>query len=324
MWDALASDAVRMRDRISNGTGSPERRGQTLMDETFEIGLGHNDSLTRRRAKDDYIKFWDGQAQGLHWFSNWDKTLEWDMPYAQWFVGGTINASYNALDIHQDKGKKQAILWEGEDGTSRTMTYHDMWVEVQKLANALKGLGVQKGDRITIYLPMVPELPVAMLACARIGATHTVIFSGFSSSSIRDRVVDSGSKVVITADGGFRRGKVVPLKPVVDNAIDGIDGVEHVIVLERAKNQIEMGPRDRAWRDLVDEASDTCSAEPLPSTHPLFILYTSGTTGKPKGVLHGTGGYLTHLYSTYRWAFDIKDDDIFFCTADIGWVTGHS
>lgn len=310
------------RCRLLQGPGVQD--GVGFVPETFEIGLGNNDSLTRRQAKEDYVRFWDRQAQNLSWFSPWDKTLDWDLPFARWFVGGTINASYNALDIHQDRAQKPAILWEGEDGTSRTLTYRDMWVHVQRLANALKALGVQKGDRVTIYLPMVPELPVAMLACARIGATHTVIFSGFSSSSVRDRVDDSKSKVIITADGGFRRGKVVPLKPVVDEAIGGLDFVGHVIVLRRANNQIQLGPKDRLWDELVDAMPDTCDAEKLPSTHPLFILYTSGTTGKPKGVLHGTGGYLTHLYSTYRWAFDIKDDDVFFCTADIGWVTGHS
>ncbi len=294
------------------------------MPEAFEIGLGNNDSLTRRQAGEDYVRFWDGQAKGLHWFSAWDRTLDWDPPFARWFVGGTINASYNALDVHQDRAEKPAILWEGEDGSSRVLTYRDMWIQVQKLANSLKSLGVRRGDRVTIYLPMVPELPIAMLACARIGATHAVIFSGFSSSSVRDRVADSKSRVVITADGGFRRGKTVPLKPVVDEAVRGLDFVEHVIVLERAKNAIELGPRDRMWDELVGGSPAECPAEELPSTHPLFILYTSGTTGKPKGVLHGTGGYLTHLRSTYRWAFDIKDDDVFFCTADIGWVTGHS
>lgn len=296
----------------------------SFMSETFEIGLGNNDSLTRREAKRDYVGFWDTQAHNLYWFSSWDKTLDWNPPFARWFVGGTINASYNALDVHQDKAQKAAILWEGEDGTSRVLTYKDIWVQVQKLANSLRSLGVQMGDRITIYLPMVPELPIAMLACARIGATHTVIFSGFSASSIRDRVDDSKSKIIITADGGFRRGRVVPLKPVVDDAIQGFDFVEHVIVLERAKNNIQLNSKDRLWSDLASTSSDTCEAERLSSTHPLFILYTSGTTGKPKGVLHGTGGYLTHLYSTFKWAFDIKDSDVFFCTADIGWVTGHS
>ena len=294
------------------------------MSDKFEIGLGNYDTETRLEAEKDYVQFWDGQARKLHWFSPWEQTLEWNPPFAKWFAGGTINASYNALDRHQDRAQKPAILWEGEDGTSRVLTYRDMWLQVQKLANALKTLGVQKGDRVTIYLPMVPEIPMAMLACARIGAIHTVIFSGFSSSSIRDRVKDSKSKVIITADGGFRRGKIIPLKHIVDEAVQDLDFVRHVLVLRRANNEIKTFPRDRFWHELVDSSDDTCDAERLSSTHPLFILYTSGTTGKPKGVLHGTGGYLTHVHSTYKWAFDIKDDDIFFCTADIGWVTGHS
>ena len=295
------------------------------MSETFDIGLGNNDSETRKNAQSDYVSFWDNQAKNLTWFSSWSKTLDWNPPFARWFVGGTINASYNALDIHQSsRPNKPAILWEGEDGDSRTLTYADMYSQVQKFANVLKSLGVQKGDRVTIYLPMVPELPIAMLACARIGATHTVVFSGFSASSIRDRIDDSKSKVVITADGGFRRGKIVKLKEVIDEAIQDFDFVEHVIVLERTKNEITMSSKDKLWNDLMSTASDSCDAEKLDSAHPLYILYTSGTTGKPKGVLHGTGGYLTHLHSTFKWAFDIKDSDVFFCTADIGWVTGHS
>ena len=295
------------------------------MSETYYIGLGNNDSEIRKKANSDFVSFWGEQAKNLSWFSPWEKTLDWQPPFARWFVGGTINASYNALDIHQDsRADKPAILWEGENGEFRKLTYGDMLIQVKKFSNVLKSLGVQKGDRVTLYLPMVPELPIAMLACARVGAVHTVVFSGFSATSIKDRIIDSKSKVVVTADGGYRRGKIVKLKQVVDDAIKDLDFVDHVIVLERAKNKIIMSSKDKLWNDLMKDASDTCDAEKLDSNHPLYILYTSGTTGKPKGVLHGTGGYLTHLYSTFKWAFDIKDSDVFFCTADIGWVTGHS
>ena len=295
------------------------------MSDTYNIGLGNNDTDTRLKADSDFVSFWDDQAKNLAWFSTWKNTLDWNPPFARWFVGGMINASYNALDVHQDtKSQKPAILWEGENGDSKRLTYGQMLTEVQKFSNVLKSLGVEKGDRVTLYLPMVPELPIAMLACARIGATHTVIFSGFSATSIRDRVDDSKSKVVVTADGGYRRGKIVKLKEVVDEAIEGFNFVKTVVVVERTKNEIQMTSKDKLWNDLMNDVSDNCPAEKLESTHPLYILYTSGTTGKPKGVLHGTGGYLTHLYSTFKWAFDIKDTDVFFCTADIGWVTGHS
>ncbi len=295
------------------------------MSEKYDIGLGNNNDDLRKQANSDFVSFWSDQAKNLLWFSTWQKTLDWRPPFAKWFVGGKINASYNALDVHQNtKYDKPAILWEGENGDSRILTYGDLFIEVQKFANVLKSLGVKKGDRVTIYLPMVPELPITMLACARIGAIHTVIFSGFSVESIRDRIDDSKSKIVVTADGGYRRGKIVKLKEVVDEAIHDFEFVEHVVVLERTKNKISILPKDKLWNDLMATASDSCDAEKLDSDHPLYILYTSGTTGKPKGVLHGTGGYLTHLYSTFKWAFDIKDSDIFFCTADIGWVTGHS
>lgn len=292
--------------------------------EIFDIGLGNNDVITRADARDDYVAFWEKQARQLAWFDGWGKALSWNPPFARWFVGGTINASYNALDAHQNCPDKAAILWEGENEDRRKVTYGQLFSDVQQFSNALKSIGVKKGDRVTIYLPMVPEIIVAILSCARIGAIHTVIFSGFSASSIRDRVVDSGSKVVITADGGYRRGSVVKLKDAVDAAIEGLDFVQNVIVLRRTGNEITVGKKDLLWDDFVKNHPASCDAERLPSDHPLYILYTSGTTGKPKGVLHDTGGYLTHISSTFRWAFDIKDSDVYFCTADIGWVTGHS
>jgi len=295
------------------------------MDEAYDVGLGNIDFVLRKKADSDFVSFWDDEAKNLSWFSYWEKTLDWQPPFAKWFVGGTINASFNALDVHQKtKSSKPAILWEGENGESRIITYGEMFLQVKKFSNVLKSLGVKKGDRVTIYLPMVPELPIAMLACARIGAIHTVIFSGFSAASIKDRISDSHSKVVVTANGGYRRGKIVKLKEVIDEAIKDVDFVEHVVVLKRTENEISTSSKDRLWDDLMNNVPDSCDAEKLDSTHPLYILYTSGTTGKPKGVLHGTGGYLTHLYSTFKWAFDIKDSDVFFCTADIGWVTGHS
>jgi len=293
--------------------------------DSYEIGLENFDAETRRMSDLDQISFWNEEAKKLSWFKQWTKTLEWDIPFAKWFVGGKINASYNTLDVHQTSiAKKPAILWEGENGETRTITYADLYHDVCKFANVLKSLGIKKEDRVTIYLPMVPELPVAMLACARIGAIHTVVFSGFSATSLRDRIDDSKSKVIVTADVGYRRGNSLNLKKIIDDAINELSFVEHVIILKRTEGNLQLSSKDKIWHELMANSPDECEPEHLESTHPLFILYTSGTTGKPKGVLHGTGGYLTHLNSTFQWAFDIKDSDIFFCTADIGWITGHS
>ena len=296
-----------------------------MSEDFYEISLGNVNTETRRKAELDQISFWNEQAKKLSWFKLWTKTLEWNSPFAKWFVGGKINASYNTLDVHQaERAKKPAILWEGEDGTSRTITYADLYRDVCKFANVLKSLGIKKGDRVIIYLPMVPELPIAMLACARIGAIHIVVFSGFSAVSLRDRIDDSKSKVIVTADLGYRRGNSVNLKEIIDDAIIELNFVESVVLLKRSEVNFSLGTRDKLWHELMKDSHEDCKPEELDSTHPLFILYTSGTTGKPKGVLHGTGGYLTHLNSTFKWAFDIKDSDIFFCTADIGWITGHS
>ncbi|MGH9922346.1 MAG: acetate--CoA ligase, partial [Nitrososphaerales archaeon] len=279
----------------------------------------------RTKALSDPERFWSEQAESLSWFKKWDKVLDWNPPFAKWFVGGSINTSYNITDRHMqtDVENKTAIIWEGENEERRTMKYSDLHREVNRLASGLKKLGVSKGDRVTIYLPMVPELPVAMLACARLGATHSIIFSGFSAQAISDRINDSQSKVVITADGGYRRGKVVKLKEVVDEAIQSCKSVKHVVTLDRAHIDVKMNSIDKTWEDVC-AADDYCEPERLESTHPLFILYTSGTTGKPKGVVHGTGGYLTYVNATTKWIFDLKPDDVYWCTADIGWVTGHS
>jgi len=271
-------------------------------------------------------KFWAEQARGLSWSKEWDRVLDWQPPFAKWFVGGQLNASVNCLDRHikTDTKNKAAIIWEGESGETRTLSYFQLYHQVNRFANVLKSLGVGKGDRVTLYMPMVPELPIAMLACARIGAVHSVVFSGFSAQALVDRVNDAQSKIIITSDGGVRKGRLVELKKVVDESLPSVPSVEHVIVLKRADNEIRMGPKDLWWHELVKGTKTYCPPEPVESTHPLYILYTSGTTGKPKGVIHGTGGYLTHLYATAKWVFDFDKQDIFFCTADIGWVTGHS
>ncbi|MEJ7860243.1 MAG: acetate--CoA ligase [Pyrinomonadaceae bacterium] len=280
-----------------------------------------------KKAAEDPEAFWASVAENLHWFKKWDTILKWQEPHAEWFVGGKINASYNCVDRHLQTHRKNkaAIIWEGEPGEVRTLTYQQLHRQVSKFANVLKKTGVKTGDRVALYMPLVPELAIAMLACARIGAPHTVIFGGFSADAIRDRVNDGECKLIVTADGGYRRGSEIKLKEVVDQAVAQTPSVENVIVFRRTNSKVNMqAGRDYWWHELMETVSDNCPAEELDSEHPLFILYTSGTTGKPKGILHTTGGYLTGTYITSKWVFDLKDEDTYWCTADIGWVTGHS
>lgn len=293
---------------------------QSASMKSYDTNLGNHNHSIRQDAISNYESFWEEQARHLHWFEPWTTTLIRNNNHARWFMGGTTNVSYNALDIHQNsRASKPAIIWEGEDSTTRVLTYAQLLNMVEGVAAGIKSLGVSAGDRVAIYMPMIPEGIAAMLACARIGAVHTVIFSGFSSHSLADRINDSGAKMLITADSGYRRGKRVDLARVVSEAIGRTDTLQHVIMLERDTG---VAHPHISWHDMIQNGRQT--AKPMESTEPLFILYTSGTTGKPKGILHGTGGYMVHIHSTYGWAFDIKDTDVYFCTADIGWITGHS
>jgi len=278
-------------------------------------------------AERDRLAFWEKQAERLHWFKKWDQVLDWQPPFAKWFVGGQLNASYNALDRHvlEGRGDRVAFYFEGEPGDTRTITYSQMLQEVKKAANALTSLGIKNGDRVAIYMPMIPEAVVAMLACARIGATHSVVFGGFSADSLLARIQDAEAKLVITADGGFRKGSAFALKPIVDDALKGSNTVEKVLVVKRTEQDVKMGTSDIWWHELVDRQSPEHVAIGFDSEHSLFILYTSGTTAKPKGIHHTTGGYLTQAAFTHRVVFDIKPEkDVYWCTADVGWVTGHS
>jgi acetyl-CoA synthetase len=272
-------------------------------------------------------KFWARAAQELHWFRKWDKVLEWKAPWAKWFVGGEINLSYNCLDRHVQTARKNkaALIWESEPGEVRTYTYQQLWKEVQKFANVLKNLGVRKGDRVAIYMGMTPELPIAMLACARIGAPHSIVFGGFSANALVDRIHDSQAVAVVTQDGSYRRGAEVKLFPAVEEALKSCPSVKHVVIYKRTGTAINTtSGRDHWWHELMAKASDDCPAEPLDAEHPLYILYTSGTTGKPKGVVHTTGGYSVGTYLSTKYVFDLREEDTYWCTADIGWVTGHS
>ena len=279
------------------------------------------------RADRDFEKFWEDFARELSWYKSWKRVLDWKPPKAKWFVGGKLNVSVNCLDRHVagPRKNKAALIWEGEPGDQRTLTYRELFREVSKFGNVLRSLGVGKGDRVTLYMPMVPELPIAMLACARIGAIHSVVFGGFSAESLKDRINDQAAKVLVTADGGWRRGNVVPLKKISDEALEQTPSIEAVIVLRRTNLSIGFDhERDYWWHDLMAAASADCPPEKMDAEDPLYILYTSGTTGKPKGILHTTGGYLVGTYATTKWIFDLKEEDVYWCTADIGWVTGHS
>jgi len=283
---------------------------------------------TYREAVENPEQFWSAVAEReIHWFQKWTQTLEWKLPFAKWFLGGKTNVSYNCLDRHLSGWRKNraAILWEGEPGDQQMLTYQELHRRVCRFANVLKGLGLRPGDTSIIYMPMIPELPIAMLACARLGITHSVVFGGFSAEALKTRIQDLEAKIVITADGGWRRGKEVRLKAAADQAVAECPTVRHVVVWRRTGGEVSLqGGRDHWWHELEENVSETCPAESLDSEHPLFVLYTSGTTGKPKGIVHTTGGYMAQVSMTMKWVFDLREEDTYWCAADIGWVTGHS
>jgi acetyl-CoA synthetase len=302
--------------------------------EDFARQANLNDPEIYTRAAEDPEAFWADVARGLDWFHPWEQVLHWEVPFAKWFVGGKLNACYNCVDRHVRTARrnKAAIIWEGENGESRALTYWDLYREVNRFASVLREhFGIRKGDRVCIYMPMVPELPIAMLACARIGAVHTVVFGGFSAESLKERINDCQCRLVITADGGYRRGTVIPLKRSVDEALQECPSVEGVVVVRRlglgltdATFTHMQEVRDHWWHRVIEDVSPRSDCEEMDSEDLLFILYTSGSTGKPKGIVHTTGGYLTGVYATTKWVFDLKEEDVFWCTADCGWVTGHS
>ncbi len=292
----------------------------------FRVHANINDPDVYRKAEEDLEGFWEELAQNIDWFEGWDQVLDWKPPHSKWFVNGKLNASYNCLDRHLDaKRDKLAIIWEGEEGAEKTYTYGELYDATCRFSNVLLKMGVQKGDIVTIYLPMIPEAVIAMLACARIGAPHSVVFAGFSHEALAQRITDAKSEYVITCDGYHHRGKLQLQKAKTDVGLERVSGVKQVLVVQHAKNEVEMKPGRDVWlHDLLHGVNSDCPAEPMDSEDTLFLMYTSGTTGKPKGVVHSTGGYLVSAYTTTNWVFDLKDDDIYWCTADVGWITGHS
>ena len=321
--------ATRGKEEMSAEQDSGQEAARTFEPpEEFASRANVSDPSVYEKAEQDFEGFWGGFADELHWFEKYDRVLDWDPPEAKWFVGGKLNVSYNCLDyqIEQGRGDKNAIVWEGDEpGDGKTFTYSELKAEVEKFANVLKSLGVEKGDRVAIYLPMIPELPISMLACARIGAPHSVVFGAFSAGSLRDRINDAEVKVLVTADAAPRGGKKTVLKENADEALEDTPSIQNVVVVRRTGDDVNMTEgRDSYWDELVAEAEPECPAEELDSEDLLYILYSSGSTGKPKGIVHTTGGYLTHVKATSKWVLDLKDEDVYWCTADVGWVTGHS